>query len=242
MRGKGVKFPLKSYRGAPARDDDVFTGDLHSGAGSSTRRAASGLKRVAGSPVNAPALEWPTQLLNRWTGVARFVSLSGQNPSHGIPCRVFEADAADGHQNTPPSSLPHGHLDLVTLESWRAWSSAAMISRHRRQDRMTYPRRARRDLFEQEGRGQHLLPIAFLRQLIRFYGNSMGAVLPSYLESSLAAFTRNQDELREQMSRALKGDFTLVEDQARRSMEMFSEAMRMWMPFAARHRQAERRR
>ncbi len=88
-------------------------------------------------------------------------------------------------------------------------------------------------IFEQEGRGQHLLPIAFLRQLIRFYGNSMGAVLPSYLESSLTAFTRNQEELREQMGRALKGDFGLVEEQTRRNMEMFSEAMRMWMPFAA---------
>ena len=88
-------------------------------------------------------------------------------------------------------------------------------------------------IFEQEGRGQHLLPIAFLRQLIRFYGNSMGAVLPSYLESSLAAFTRNQDELREQMSRAFKGDFSFVEEQTRRNMELFSEAMRMWIPFAA---------
>jgi polyhydroxyalkanoate synthesis repressor PhaR len=88
-------------------------------------------------------------------------------------------------------------------------------------------------IFEQEGRGQHLLPITFLRQLIRFYGNSMGAVLPSYLESSLAAFTRNQDELREQMSRAFKGDFSFVEEQTRRNMELFSEAMRMWIPFAA---------
>ena len=61
-------------------------------------------------------------------------------------------------------------------------------------------------IFEQEGRGQHLLPIAFLRQLIRFYGDQMQTLLPTYLESSLSAFTRNQDKLREQMARALKGD------------------------------------
>jgi polyhydroxyalkanoate synthesis repressor PhaR len=89
-------------------------------------------------------------------------------------------------------------------------------------------------IFEQEGRGQHLLPISFLRQLIRFYGDSMQAVLPSYLESALTAFTRNQDQLREQMARAFKGDaFGLMEEQARRNMEMFSEAMRLWSPFAA---------
>jgi polyhydroxyalkanoate synthesis repressor PhaR len=87
-------------------------------------------------------------------------------------------------------------------------------------------------IFEQENRGQHLLPIAFLRQLIRFYGDQMQAVLPTYLESALATFTRNQDQLREQMARAFKGDpFGMMEEQARRNMEMFSEAMRLWMPF-----------
>jgi polyhydroxyalkanoate synthesis repressor PhaR len=89
-------------------------------------------------------------------------------------------------------------------------------------------------IFEQENRGQHLLPIAFLRQLIRFYGDQMQTLLPSYLETSLSAFTRNQDQLREQMARALKGDaLGVMEEQARQNMEMFSEAMRLWMPFAA---------
>ena len=89
-------------------------------------------------------------------------------------------------------------------------------------------------IFEQEGRGQHLLPIAFLRQLIGFYGNSMQTVLPSYLESALTSFSRNQDQLREQMTRAFKGDaIGLIEEHTRRNMELFSEAMRMWVPFAA---------
>jgi polyhydroxyalkanoate synthesis repressor PhaR len=87
-------------------------------------------------------------------------------------------------------------------------------------------------IFEHEGRGQHLLPIAFLRQLIRFYGNSVQAILPTYLESALSAFTRDQEKLREQMSKAFQGDaFSMVEEQARRNMELFSEAMRMWIPF-----------
>ncbi|TDI57593.1 MAG: polyhydroxyalkanoate synthesis repressor PhaR [Alphaproteobacteria bacterium] len=88
-------------------------------------------------------------------------------------------------------------------------------------------------IFEQENRGQHLLPVAFLRQLIRYYGDSMQALVPSYLESSLSAFTRDQDKLREQMSVALQGEgLELMEEQARRNVEMFSEAMRKWMPFA----------
>jgi len=88
-------------------------------------------------------------------------------------------------------------------------------------------------IFEQENRGQHLLPVAFLRQLIRYYGDSMQALVPSYLESSLSAFTRDQDKLREQMSVALQGEgLELMEEQARRNVEMFSEAMRMWMPLS----------
>ncbi len=89
-------------------------------------------------------------------------------------------------------------------------------------------------IFEQEGRGeQPLLPIAFLRQLIRFYGDQMQTLLPTYLESSLSAFTHNKDELRDQMKRAFSGDaLGVIEEQTRRNMEMFSEAMRMWMPFA----------
>jgi polyhydroxyalkanoate synthesis repressor PhaR len=87
-------------------------------------------------------------------------------------------------------------------------------------------------IFDLENQGQHLLPIAFLRQLIRFYGDSMQAVLPTYLETALAAFIRNQDELRQQFTGAMPGNaFGLMEEQARRNMELFTEAMRMWMPF-----------
>jgi polyhydroxyalkanoate synthesis repressor PhaR len=89
-------------------------------------------------------------------------------------------------------------------------------------------------IFEQEGRGgQPLMGIAFLRQLIRFYGDQMQALIPTYLESSLSAFTHDQDKLREHMTRALSGGpLGAMEEQTRRNMEMFTEAMRMWMPFA----------
>src|SRR3954449_10366306 len=58
-------------------------------------------------------------------------------------------------------------------------------------------------IFEQENKeGQNLLPINFLRQLIRFYGDSMQTLVPSYLELSLATLTRDQDKFREQMAQA----------------------------------------
>ena len=56
-------------------------------------------------------------------------------------------------------------------------------------------------IFEEESQqGQSLLPIQFLRQLIGFYGNSMQAFLPSYLELSLASFTQQQERLRNQFA------------------------------------------
>ena len=98
-------------------------------------------------------------------------------------------------------------------------------------------------IFELENQGQHLLPIAFLRQLIRFYGDSMQTVLPTYLETALTAFIRNQDELRKQMTGALPANaLGMMEEQARQNMELFTEAMRMWTPFPGAAEQASAKR
>src|SRR3954447_16479265 len=88
-------------------------------------------------------------------------------------------------------------------------------------------------IFEQENKeGQNLLPVTFLRQLIRFYGNSMQALVPSYLEFSIDNLTRDQEKLREQMSQAFgPAAFTVVRDQVRTNMALFSEAMKMFSPF-----------
>ena len=42
-------------------------------------------------------------------------------------------------------------------------------------------------IMEEEARGQTLLPVNFLRQLIALYGDSMQAVVPGYLERPLPA-------------------------------------------------------
>jgi polyhydroxyalkanoate synthesis repressor PhaR len=94
-------------------------------------------------------------------------------------------------------------------------------------------------IFEQENKGgQNLLPIAFLRQLIRFYGDSMQMLVPRYLEVSIESLTREQEKFRQQMSHAFGGGpFAPLEDQVRRNMEMFERAFAMFMPFARREAQ-----
>jgi polyhydroxyalkanoate synthesis repressor PhaR len=90
-------------------------------------------------------------------------------------------------------------------------------------------------IFEQENKegGQNLLPINFLRQLIRFYGDSMQMLVPRYLEVSLDSLTREQAKFREQISQAFgMGGFGGIEDQVRRNMEMFERTFAMFAPFA----------
>ena len=95
-------------------------------------------------------------------------------------------------------------------------------------------------IFEQENKeGQNLLPIAFLRQLIRFYGDSMQMLVPRYLEVSIESLTREQEKFREQMAQAFGvGAFPSLEEQVRRNMEMFERAFAMFAPFARRESQA----
>src|SRR5271169_4501279 len=94
-------------------------------------------------------------------------------------------------------------------------------------------------MFEQENKeGQNLLPIAFLRQLIRFYGDSMQMLVPRYLEVSIESLTREQEKFRQQMAQAFGvGAFAPLEDQVRRNMEMFERAFAMFAPFARRDEQ-----
>ncbi|GJL91436.1 polyhydroxyalkanoate synthesis repressor PhaR [Hyphococcus sp.] len=87
-------------------------------------------------------------------------------------------------------------------------------------------------IFEEESKGQNLLPIQFLRQLIQFYGDSLQSFVPSYLEMSMDAFSRNQDEMRGRMRDAFGGapGFTMFEDSVRKNMELYEQAMKMFSP------------
>jgi polyhydroxyalkanoate synthesis repressor PhaR len=87
-------------------------------------------------------------------------------------------------------------------------------------------------IFEEESRGQNLLPIQFLRQLIRFYGDQMQAFLPSYLELSLDSFIRQQERLRTQFSALTPATGVgMYDEQIRQNMALFDRAMKMFSPF-----------
>lgn len=93
-------------------------------------------------------------------------------------------------------------------------------------------------IFEQEGiEGQSLLPTAFLRQLIRFYGDSMQALLPSYLEFSIDRFSGEQQAMREAASRMFgpeafsTGSFAALQELTKKNFVAFNKALAMFSPF-----------
>ncbi len=94
-------------------------------------------------------------------------------------------------------------------------------------------------IFEQEGiEGQSLLPITFLRQIIRFYGDSVQALLPSYLEFSIDRFTGEQQKMREAAARAFGTgpfagtSFGALEELTRKNLAAFTQALGLFSPFA----------
>ncbi|UAK23424.1 polyhydroxyalkanoate synthesis repressor PhaR [Sphingomonas nostoxanthinifaciens] len=77
-------------------------------------------------------------------------------------------------------------------------------------------------IVEEENRGQTMLPVSFLRQLISLYGDSMQSMVPQYLEASMEAFRRNQDQFRQAMEGAFAGGpFAEI---AKRNLDMFEAA------------------
>lgn len=90
-------------------------------------------------------------------------------------------------------------------------------------------------IFDEEAKGQNMLPTNFLRQLIMLYGDTLQSFVPSYLETSMNAFTNNQEEIRDQVKNAFGGNPAMAnfEVMARTNMELFDKAMRMFSPFGA---------
>ncbi len=96
-------------------------------------------------------------------------------------------------------------------------------------------------IVEQEGKsgGQTLLPVPFLRQLIRFYDDSIGKMVPSYLQMSLQTLVNEQERFRSQFAPFFAQTpfgttaFEAMQEQTRKNMAMFEQAMKMWTPFAS---------
>jgi polyhydroxyalkanoate synthesis repressor PhaR len=92
-------------------------------------------------------------------------------------------------------------------------------------------------IFEEENKGQNLLPISFLRQLIQFYGDSLQTMVPNYLEASMDAFSNNQERMRDYMQGAVgnpMNPFAQWEEMGRQNMALFERAFQMFTPQGAR--------
>ena len=88
-------------------------------------------------------------------------------------------------------------------------------------------------IFEEEAKGQNLLPIQFLRRLIRFYGDSLQAFVPGYLDMSMESLTKNQDAMKSRVAEAFGGGSQAFEALTRQNFAMFERAMKMFTPFGA---------
>ncbi|GAB0112747.1 polyhydroxyalkanoate synthesis repressor PhaR [Acidisoma sp. C75] len=87
-------------------------------------------------------------------------------------------------------------------------------------------------IVEEESKGSALLPTAFLRQLIGFYGDSMQGVVPRYLEQTMLTFTRQQQQMRQAMQQTVGNFFPFdMEQMSRQNMAMLERAMSIFTPF-----------
>lgn len=90
-------------------------------------------------------------------------------------------------------------------------------------------------IVEEESKGQNLLPIPFLRQLIGFYGDSLQSLVPRYLEEAMSSFARQQEQMRATMTKTMEGLFPpALEEVRRQNVAMMERAMTLFAPFYGR--------
>ncbi|MFC7551458.1 polyhydroxyalkanoate synthesis repressor PhaR [Pseudoroseomonas wenyumeiae] len=88
-------------------------------------------------------------------------------------------------------------------------------------------------IVEEESKGQNLLPIPFLRQLIGLYGDSVQSLVPRYLEFAMGSFARQQEQMRQSVEQAMGGfnPFGGLEEVGKQNMAMMERAMSLFSPF-----------
>ncbi|MCS6891130.1 MAG: polyhydroxyalkanoate synthesis repressor PhaR [Rhodovarius sp.] len=153
-------------------------------------------------------------------------------------------EGAEAGRDTPPPVVVKKYANrrlyntesssYVTLEDL-----AAMIRQGR--DFVVYDAKTGEDItrsvltqiiVEEEAKGRNLLPESFLRQLISFYGDQLGGLLPRYLEATMGAFARQHEQWRAQMQQAM-GSFKPLDfaEIAQRNLAVFERALGLFNPF-----------
>lgn len=83
-------------------------------------------------------------------------------------------------------------------------------------------------IVDEEANGEQMLPVSFLRQLIGMYGNSMQAMMPSYLEASMANFRDNQTNIRAAFEKGMTSNpLTAIHET---NMAMMRAAANVFLP------------
>jgi polyhydroxyalkanoate synthesis repressor PhaR len=101
-------------------------------------------------------------------------------------------------------------------------------------------------IVEEEGKGQNLLPISFLKQLIGFYGDNLQFLVPRYLEQAMQSFAHNQEQMRQYMQGTFGQIFPFanLEEMGKQNIALFERTMKMFSPFGPgqeTRREADRR-
>jgi polyhydroxyalkanoate synthesis repressor PhaR len=88
-------------------------------------------------------------------------------------------------------------------------------------------------IVEEEGKGRSLLPTAFLRQLIGFYGDQMQSLVPRFLEQAMSALTQQQEQMRTAMQKTMGNLFPFgnIEEVGRQNLAMMERAFSLFTPF-----------
>ena len=176
---------------------------------------------------------------------------SDATSSH-VSASVGSASAGSPPSNPPPSPAPV----VVKKYANRRWYNtetssyitldnlADMIRAGR--DFVVYDAKSGEDItrgvltqiiVEEESKGTSMLPTAFLRQLIGFYGDSLQGVVPRYLETAMSSFAKQQQQLRQAVQQSISPFLPAgVEEMSRQNLAMIERAMSLFNPF---HRGAE---
>lgn len=90
-------------------------------------------------------------------------------------------------------------------------------------------------ILEQESNGTNLLPVTFLRSVIRSYGEEAQKVLPPYLDAMMENFVKNQQQFTDALGKSMAGysPFSQFEEISKQNMALFQQAMSAFNPFDA---------
>ncbi len=86
-------------------------------------------------------------------------------------------------------------------------------------------------IVEEESKGRAMLPTAFLRQIIGFYGDSLQQFVPPYLEQAMTSFGQQQEQMRAAMQQTVGTLFPGMQDISRQNMAIMEQAMSLFAPF-----------